>query len=243
MDQKELERLGKEYYTKVKPKLMKDFDRFFKAARPALAAHFNDEELDEIEARARAGFEAVIPKLPYIGGKKNSGTSNLTGCAALLAIVRAAEPGGLSLRDTGYVIYQTFENFINSRPAFILKLGGRMMGTRMFVRMMQKRAEVSQQRLYPGNFVNRFIIGDGTDFDFEQDVEECAVKKYIVSQGAEKYLPYFCLGDYPMFRAFGVGFSRTQTLAGGGSCCDFRFKTGGETGPGWPPENLSEWKK
>ena len=44
-------------------------------------------------------------------------------------------------------------------------------------------------------------------------------------------------------QALGIGFSRTQSIGSGGHKCDARFKRGGETANGWPPEELAEWRE
>ena len=45
-----------------------------------------------------------------------------------------------------------------------------------------------------------------------------------------------------MFQALGIGLTRTQTIGNGAQKCDFRFKKGGKTPKGWPPEKLKEWE-
>ncbi len=49
--------------------------------------------------------------------------------------------------------------------------------------------------------------------------------------------------DWSGWRANEVEASRTQTLAHGADCCDFRYLRVGKNGPkGWPPESMPEWK-
>jgi hypothetical protein len=79
-----------------------------------------------------------------------------------------------------------------------------------------------------------FVEGDGAEFDFGTDITECAIKKFLCAQGADELTPYLCRIDFAVSRAFGMGLSRTMTIAEGGEKCDFRYKRGRETKQGWP---------
>jgi hypothetical protein len=46
-----------------------------------------------------------------------------------------------------------------------------------------------------------------------------------------------------MYKSWNIGFTRTHTIANGAPKCDFRFKKGGKTGEGWPPDKLKDWKE
>ena len=67
-------------------------------------------------------------------------------------------------------------------------------------------------------------IDPGQDFDFGYNYTECAIHKLYQKKGKSEYLQYVCLGDYAMFQSYGMGFTRTQTIANGAPLCDFRFK-------------------
>jgi hypothetical protein len=103
-----------------------------------------------------------------------------------------------------------------------------------------RRAKETQSGRYPGDFVSRFVEGDGENFDFGIDFTECAIYRFFEPRGGRKYVPIFCLGDYASYRAFNVGFRRTQAIINGSSWCDFRFKKDWVTPRGWPPEELEE---
>jgi hypothetical protein len=96
---------------------------------------------------------------------------------------------------------------------------------------MKRAAARSQERVYAEDFVFHYVEGEGAEFDFGLDYEECAVLKFYRAQGAEAFAPYVCLYDYPQSRLTGTGLVRTMTLAEGGERCDFRFRIGRE------PEN------
>ncbi len=53
------------------------------------------------------------------------------------------------------------------------------------------------------------------------DYTECAVCKFLHSQGADQFTLYLCLFDFPMSRFTGSGLVRTTTLVEGAEKCDF----------------------
>ncbi len=232
----------KHCYVNIKPKLMKDFDKMLKFTRQVLGQHFDKPQIDKLLDESRREYAALIPQLPYIGGKKNSGTANLVGGAWSLAIIWTLERAGLTTRAIGKVIYESMELFFESRPCFVRWLMGKLMISKFFVKKKKKQIKDAPFRHYPGGWVGEFVESDGENFDLGLDYIECGICKFYKEQEAEKYIPYLCLGDYPMFRSLGIGFTRTQTIGNGAPLCDFRFKKGGTTPRGWPPDNLEEFK-
>jgi hypothetical protein len=99
---------------------------------------------------------------------------------------------------------------------------------------LQQRAAESQIRRYPGDYVYRFVPGDGETFDFDFDFGfgfgfdyvECAGVKFPREQRATEPAPYICPADILYSEALGWGLKRTTTLAQGGARCDFRFRRG-----------------
>jgi hypothetical protein len=100
--------------------------------------------------------------------------------------------------------------------------------------LSRRRAPLSQERRYAGDWVFEYVEGDGETFDWGRDYVECGIVKFLHSQGADELTPYLCLTDYALFGALGVELKRTMTLAEGCEKCDFRFKKG-ESPSGWPP--------
>jgi hypothetical protein len=93
-------------------------------------------------------------------------------------------------------------------------------------RPMRRAALESQERVYPADWVFRFVEGDGEAFDWGIDYTECGIVKFFRAQGAGELAPYMCLADYPVSEALGTGLIRNTTIAEGAERCDFRFKRG-----------------
>ena len=111
------------------------------------------------------------------------------------------------------------------------------------MRRRRERAERSQERRYAWDWVYAFVEGDGEEFDYGYDFEECATEKFYRTQGAEEFLPFYCFLDFPKCEQGGLGLRRTMTLAEGGEKCDFRFEEGGKAEQRWPPTFLEGGKE
>lgn len=231
------------YYTKMMPKMMRNFEKMFRSASLSIENVIGKEKTGEVHAYARERFAVLASELPYVGGKKSPGTANLVGSAQILAIIWGLEKQGLAKEQIGEIIYHTFERYFGRIPGFIAKVMGLVMQGKWFREKRKKIAEESQKREFPEAFVSRVVTSTDGSFDSGLDILECAICKLYKRYDAAEFLPYICLGDYPMFRKLGVGFYRTKTIGNGGDFCDFRFKKGVKTQTGWPPDTLFEWKQ
>lgn len=79
-----------------------------------------------------------------------------------------------------------------------------------------------------GGWAFEFLEGDAT-MDYGVNYTRCAIRELAVANGAADFAPFICLSDISGSEAFGWGLVRTETIAQGGSRCDFRFKRGGPT--------------
>jgi len=218
-----------DYYTSRKTELMEGFDELREHARQVVTASYGAELSDAIDADARRELESLIPEIPYIGGDANQLTDELVQAAMALALHRAMKRHGRSAEETGEVLYRIVEAMVGSHPKLLTRAIGFYQMSGFGQRSMRRGALESQQRSYPGDWVYRFVEGEGEAFDWGIDFTECGIVKFFRAQGAEELAPYLCLADYPMSEAFGTGLVRSTTIAEGGERCDFRFKRGRET--------------
>jgi hypothetical protein len=214
---------------------LRDFDKnILKLGRRVLESHYSSEIADTVLKDNRREYEALIPMIPDIGGKKNISETNLIKSAQSLAMYRALKSRGKTAEQAGRLIYEFVEAQLTSVPRWILLLLGRWRFTKYDLNKMKKQAMESQKRRYPEDWVFTFIEGDGKEFDFGRDYTECAICKFFHTQGADELTPYLCRTEFAASRAFGMGLVRTMTIAEGGKKCDPRFKRGRETKYVWP---------
>jgi len=223
-----VKKTAEDYYKSQKSKLLKDFDNIVKRTNKVFASYYGKDQANIIAAEIRQEYEALIPQIPYIGGKQPL-TQFLIATVQFLAMYRVLKKHGITLEEAGALIYEVCQALINSYPKFALRLFGRMDFSKRYQRGVQKRAEESHQRQYPGDYVFNFVQGDGKEFDFGVDYIECAGYNFLKKQGAPELAPYLCNIDILYSEAFSWGLIRKMTLAQGYDRCDFRFKKGGKT--------------
>ena len=226
---------GAEYYCRNEARLIKEHQKMAAAGREFGVARYGEAFTDTITRESLAEFRALIPALPYIGGRQNSLTGNLVSSASALAFYRVMKRHGRTIDEAGEYLYRLMEAWVNRYPRFVRRLMGRYYMSQHNREKSRQKAATSQERRYPGDWVREHVEGDGDTFDWGVDYTECGIVKFLHSQGADEFAPYLCLLDYALFGALGIELRRTQTLAEGGERCDFRFKKGGETPAGWPP--------
>ena len=216
------------YYASRKPRLLKEFDLVVKYTRRVLVKNLGGENVDNLVARTRSEFEALIPQLPYIGGRQPL-TEFVVFTGMYLAIYRVTKSLGKTVEETGELVYEIGREFLRNNPAFLARIFGFMSFSRFYLSRLRKRAIESHLQQYPEGYVFNFVEGDGKTYDYGVDYLECASCKFLARQGAPELAPYLCPVDILYSDALGWGLMRTQTLAEGADRCDFRFKKGGET--------------
>jgi hypothetical protein len=228
------DRIGSEYYVRDKAKLLREHRRLATIGQEIMATRYDADFVAAVTRESLAEFEKLISELPYIGGDQNPLTGNLVFSASALAFYRAMKRRGKTVAETGELLYRIMEAWIRRYPRFIRRLMGSYYLSRPSQRRSERRAPLSQEHRYAGDWVFEYVEGDGEAFEWGRDYVECGIVKFLHSQGADELTPYLCLTDYALFGALGIELKRTMTLTEGGERCDFRFKKGESPG-GWPP--------
>jgi hypothetical protein len=209
-------------------RLLKDFESVYRMATPVLVSRFGEAAAAEIGGETRREYKSLIPKIPYVGGKEPF-TRYIISTAQYTALYRVLRSRGLSLEEMGQLIYDSTDRVLSRYPGFITRFITGSIFSRRFVRRVRERAEESQRREYPGNYVFSFVEGDGVEFDYGVDYTECGVCKFLEAEDALELAPYICKTDILSSDKLGWGLKRTMTIAEGYPICDFRFKKGGKT--------------
>jgi hypothetical protein len=224
-----------EYHIRNQARLLKQHRRMVKAGQKIVTVRYGEAFAGTLLRESLAEFEGLLPLLPYIGGTQNPLTTNLIQSASALAFYRVMQRHGKAVEETGELLYRIAEAWAGRYPRFLRHLIGHYLMSGFGRRRSRKWSATTQERRYPGDWVRVHVEGDGETFDWGADYTECGIVKFLHSQGADELAPYLCQVDYATFRALGIGFKRTMTLAEGCEKCDFRFKKGTETPTGWPP--------
>jgi len=226
------------YYITQKNKMLQGLASYAKPMQPELAVRFGEEEAREMLHDVLDEYAFLIPKFPYIGGRRNPFTTNLVQAGYGLALYRALHKRGGTLEQAGELIHLGIELQLKQIPAFLRRWMALYKYSASSIRKMKERARISHQRRYPGDWVFEVIDGDGQSFDVGMDFSECGIDKFMRKMGAEALTPYLCNTDYVLFGACGMELQRTKALSWGCDCCNFRIKKNGSMPPAWPPQFL-----
>jgi hypothetical protein len=228
------------YYMKMKSLLMSRIEKDRAHFEKLLIQHLPKPKTEQLLNEARTEFENLLPKLPYIGNETNVLAGGFISAAWCLGFFRSLEREGLTLHEIAKMMYEKMEHDAESKsPDKKRNLKEFYFSPAMRAAEVERSRE-SLSRKYPGDWVSEYVEGDGKNFDFGINFTECAIHKFFKQHDALRYTPIFCLSDYATYRAFGIGFKRTQNIVLGASTCEFRFKKDWETPRGWPPEDLEE---
>jgi hypothetical protein len=233
--QRSEEQRTSEYYIRNTAKLLNEHSRLASAGREIAVARYGEAFADTLVRESLAGFEELIPELPYIGGEQNALTDNLVFSASALAFHWVMKRHSRTVQETGEVLYRTVEAWVGRYPRWLRRAMGWYYMSRFNQRRSRQKAAVSQERRYPGDWVREHVEGDGDTFDWGMDYTECGIVKFLHGHGADELAPYLCLTDYALYGALGIELERTMTLAEGCEKCDFRFKKGTGATSGWSP--------
>lgn len=208
--------------------MMKAFDRTAAHVRQVLIDRYDQQKADDIIRDSRREYEAIIPQIPYIGDK-NPFAIFLHTASRYLPFYRILRKTGLSVEQAGEMLCRMNEAEFKAIPLPVRRIIGWLWFSPWLVKRVKKRAQESQERRYPDNYVLTFVEGDGRTFDYGIDYTECAGCKFLKQQNAAELAPIMCMFDRVASDLLGWGLTRTMTIANGYEKCDFRFKKHGKT--------------
>ena len=100
-------------------------------------------------------FITMLPQIPYIGGDENHLTGSLVGSVHSLAFYFAMRKHGRNAEEAGKVLYEAGLARRASPQAEIPPF--EWLSREQLMERRKKRAERSQERRYPGDYVYEFI--------------------------------------------------------------------------------------
>lgn len=189
---------------------------------------FGENEANDIIVDSQKEYIKLIPQIPFIGNK-NPMLLFLLPTVRCLAIYKALKKHGYSTESAGQFIYDSVKIELNTIPKAIRRIMGFLWFTTIFRNRLKRRARITQDHKYKGDFVFSYIEGDNQAFDFGIDYFECANCKFLLAQNAFELAPYICETDRTASEMLGWGLIRTKTIADGNEKCNFRFKRKGKT--------------
>jgi hypothetical protein len=139
------------------------------------------------------------------------------------------------VEECGRMILLIAEERLKAVPRSMLRFFGWFMHTPLGRRWIRKTyVEACDNPNSPYGWKASFVPGRGQDFDFGVDCYQCGLCRFFHEQKAHDIMPYICLIDQVQARVMRIGLHRSETLAAGGSKCDFRWKKGWVAPVPWP---------
>jgi len=210
-------------------KLLKDYDLGGQGRRELYLSLFGDDTIDQVLGEMRDSYEALIADIPYIG-PYNFHLQWAIPNAEKLADYLVAKKYGVTIPQFSRLHLDKAESdLMTQTEEKRLEIGSMQFGP-VAELMMRFVAWRSQWRIFPEDYILKFVPGDGVNFDWGLDYTQCPnVILYSRHGAADLVYPLVCSMDYVAGKAFKIGYYRTTDIARGGSKCDLRWKQGVES--------------
>jgi hypothetical protein len=201
----------------------KQIERAIRFATPVVTARFDNQKAQTIIAVMKENYQTIGAEAPSFKSSFNQMTlkiavDTLAFYQALLTELPHAE---------ALTLIQPFvNNWMDGQfDRWIARFGYANRSLHLFYR----------RRWFDD--VNRADEPDGQKFEFLPPAGElfygvnvirCGMVKFLTKMGAPEITPFICRGDNHIQKYLpkGIEFKRTQVIAEGGSCCDFRYYIG-----------------
>ncbi|MFO0711404.1 MAG: L-2-amino-thiazoline-4-carboxylic acid hydrolase [Sandaracinus sp.] len=195
--------------------------------RDALAEQAPALSADAVLDRTRERLAAMLPTIADPGVTAPQMRAFTVGGAIYVAVY-------LALHAEGWDAARAWQLLERATALHFERMSGldkRLASDGMFswpMKALSRWLAGKSQRAPVGGWVFEFHEPDA-ESDYGVTYTRCAIRELAIAHGAAEFAPYICLSDITGSRIFGWCLTRTETLAQGGSRCDFRFKRHGET--------------
>ena len=230
------------YYQQNKEKFRKQMDVFLSPIAEELESD-TGQPYRQLLNKAWTCYETqMLEELPFIGGDRSSGTRNLTGAFAFVALGEILRPYGVSLERWGYLTTLAYRRYFEKIPRPVRKLPGllvRFPGLANRILRKKDASNAANAARNPGAFETS-VQTPTEEFPIIYHTKVCPLADFARAHGYLDYMPYICNLDYVSFGVFGIPFYREKTCAAGDGVCDFKFTRSAPVVPSWPCHALTE---
>ncbi|MEI6126036.1 MAG: hypothetical protein WCQ99_05720 [Pseudomonadota bacterium] len=213
-----------------KNKLLQQYDAGNTSRRAMYVTVFDEAKVDGILDEMRDSYEALIPDMPYIGELNYHLQWDIPN-AEKLAEFKVAKTYGLSVKDFSSMYLDWTAQNLRSQytDSELVQIGNMQFGLMADIQL-RIVAFISQLKVYPEDYILKYVKGDGKDFDWGLDYTQCP-SEILYRRHDELNLLFnvICRADYVAGSLMKVGYHRSQTIVEGYSFCDLRWKQGKES--------------
>ncbi len=195
---------------------------------PLLENTLGCDRAEAAKAELASELWRVLELMPDPGWQAPQMRAFGLGGAIYLAVFLVLHRRGQSAEKVWQLCEQATRSRFSSMSALSRKLMGWMMFSPLW-KLLTKRIAAQSARAAVGGWMVDYLPGESGSFDYGVTYRRCAIRDAAHAVGAADFAPYICQSDAVMSELLGWGLRRTQTIAQGGSACDFRFRKGGPT--------------
>ena len=180
----------------------------------------------------------LLERFPYVGGDKVSGTKNLTGAYAFVAMGEVLKRYGAKMEDIGRIMVLSYERTTLAMPGIVRALMGKVYRRpKLLNKMLLKKdaKNAANAKANPGSFETQTQIPPEEGYDFSYHNLVCPLSNFARQYGYEAYMPYLYNLDYVNFGLLGAPLFREHTCFEDGDYCDFKLKLDAKPLAYWPP--------
>jgi len=217
------------YYIKKKSKLLKDFDKTASLMQDFVVERYGEEFAHTLHTETMQQYDELMADVPHIkGARARALNSFLLITAQELAVYRAMKKHGKTIGETWEICHEAIRRRMEEFPALKRWLLRKLMHCGLLMKRIKVLVRKGRQLKF-GDFEVKYLVGDGSEFDWGVDYVACGNYNFLKAHGGEEFAPYVCMSDIALSDALGWGLIRTHTIADGYDFCDFRFKKAGKT--------------
>lgn len=195
-------------------------------AEPMLRERTDISDGERIRREVMDEFAVVLAQMAYVGGTASRMSGFFMRLMGFMAIGRVLRRHGVPLPVIGDIERDIHKaQWLALPPEERLGAGRRFMSpeNQAYLREQAARSRLEE---FSEDFVYEVVEpGPGDGFAFGIDYKACGICKFAARHGDHELLPTICGLDFDAYAAQGIHLERSQTLAGGATHCDFRFRT------------------
>ncbi len=188
------------------------------------------DDVDGVIAAGRARYLEMGPTLVYAEEPDHPMAFSLNTCAALLCLYLALRESGVDAHAFGARMLKALDEAVSAaaRPSTATP-EEQTAALKKSVENLIAAGERSQAVGQTGAFVFDVRWVDEAAGHWAMEMSRCGICHLFGQHDAMDLVPYMCATDDVMSDAQQQGLKRTATIALGGQCCDFDYRSGRPT--------------
>ena len=212
----------------IRKQALAELSKWCRELEPLLQPELGPEQTLATLSELPSELERLLVLMPDPGWRASQMRSFSMGGAIYIAIYLVLHRRGKTAAQVWPICEQATRNRFARMPALSQKLMSWALFSTLWKLLTAYLAGRSQNAAV-GGWKLAYLPKQPGQFDYGVTYHRCAIFQLAKDVGATEFAPFICQADIVGSDVFGWGLQRTETLAQGGKCCDFRFRKGQRT--------------